>query len=120
MDQHGIERRDANYNPDKAHHAAFTIHTAGYELWVADSATLLVHRLVAVATHGFDAVCDGIVHHENEIKWDNRPENLTLCESHRQHIERHHQSDIAEDQAQLPANQEQVATEDSSQTQSIS
>jgi len=103
MDQHGIERRDANYNPNKAQHAAFTMHTAGYELWVDDSSTLLVHRLVAVAKHGFDAVCDGIIHHENKIKWDNRPENLTLCDSHRQHIRRHHHSNVADDQTQLPA-----------------
>ena len=101
MDQHGIERRDANFNPDKAKHATFTMHTQGYELWVANSATVLVHRLVAVATHGFDAVCDGIVHHQNEIKWDNRPENLTLCESHRQHIHLHQYADIADDQTQL-------------------
>jgi hypothetical protein len=77
------------------------MHTEGYELWVADSATLLVHRLVAVANHGFEAVCDGIVHHENEIKWDNRPENLTLCESHRQHIHLHQCGDIADNQTQL-------------------
>ena len=105
MDQHGIERRDANYNPDKDQHATFTMHTEGYELWVADSATLLVHRLVAVANHGFEAVCDGIIHHENEIKWDNRPENLTVCESHRQHIQQHHHADIPESQTQLPSDE---------------
>ena len=101
MEKHGIERRDANYNPEKSQYATFTMHTAGYELWVDNSDTLLVHRLVAVATHGFDAVCDGIIHHENGIKWDNRPENLTVCDSHQQHIQLHHDVDIDEDQTQL-------------------
>jgi len=101
MDQHGIERRETNYNPNKAQHATFTMHTEGYELWVDNSSTLLVHRLVAVANHGFDAGCDGIIHHENEIKWDNRPENLTVCESHQHHIQLHHHTDVAEDQTQL-------------------
>jgi hypothetical protein len=101
MDKHGITRRDANYDPDKAHHATFTIHTEGYELWVADSTTVLVHRLLAVAHHGFDAVCTGIIHHDNEIKWDNRPENVTVCASHQEHRHLHHQPDIPEDQTQL-------------------
>jgi hypothetical protein len=105
MDQHGIERRDANYNPNKAQHATFTMHTEGYELWVDDSTTLLVHRLVAVATHGFDAVCDGIIHHDNEIKWDNRPENLTLCDSHREHRQFHQHADIPDDQSRLTADE---------------
>lgn len=37
-----------------------------------------VHRLLAVAEFGFEAVQDKDVHHKNEIPWDNRPENLEL------------------------------------------
>lgn len=37
-----------------------------------------IHRLIAVAEHGFDAVAGMDVHHKNGIKWDNRPENLQL------------------------------------------
>ncbi|MDF9748384.1 HNH endonuclease signature motif containing protein [Natrinema salsiterrestre] len=40
--------------------------------------TIRVHRLVAVAEWGFDAVADKHVHHRNGFKWDNRPENLQL------------------------------------------
>jgi hypothetical protein len=47
------------------------------------------HRLLAVAEFGFDAVCDMHVHHKNEIKWDNRPENLEIVEPS-EHIEYHH------------------------------
>jgi hypothetical protein len=42
------------------------------------SHTLFHHRLIAVAEHGFDAVCGNVVHHKNDIPWDNRPENLEL------------------------------------------
>jgi hypothetical protein len=35
-----------------------------------------IHRLVAVAEWGFDAVKDKVVHHRNGVKWDNRAENL--------------------------------------------
>lgn len=37
---------------------------------------IYVHRLLAVAEFGFDAVADSDVHHKNDIKWDNRPDNL--------------------------------------------
>lgn len=37
-----------------------------------------IHRLIAVAEYGFDAVSDMVVHHRNGVKWDNRPENIEL------------------------------------------
>jgi len=46
------------------------------------------HRLIAVAEHGFDAVKGKVVHHENEIPWDNRPENLKLM-SQSNHVREH-------------------------------
>lgn len=49
-----------------------------------------VHRLVAVAEHGVDAVNGMDVHHENGIKWDNRPENLELMEPG-EHTKKHHE-----------------------------
>ena len=39
-----------------------------------------VHRLIAVAYWGFDAVCDSEIHHANGCKIDNRPGNLTPLE----------------------------------------
>ena len=35
-----------------------------------------IHRLVAVAEYGIDAVAGKEVHHKNGIPWDNRPSNL--------------------------------------------
>lgn len=62
----------------------------GYTAWDArtqdEEARVYVHRLLAVAEYGFDAVCgDAEVHHENGIKYDNRPSNVTVksVEEHR-------------------------------------
>jgi hypothetical protein len=63
----------------------------GYEIWQArvDGEVKRVqhHRLLMVAEHGFDAVSDNVVHHINEIQWDNRPDNLKILtdEEHKRH-----------------------------------
>jgi hypothetical protein len=52
----------------------------GYEEWKCNTngeqKTVLVHRLVAVAEYGFDEVSGKVIHHDNRIPWDNRPDNL--------------------------------------------
>lgn len=101
MEEFGIERRDAEYDPAKDRKATYTQHNNGYEMWADESDVVLVHRLVAVADEGFDAVSDGVVHHENEIPWDNRPSNLTVLESVREHQRVHSQPDIPDDQSTL-------------------
>lgn len=50
---------------------------------------LLVHRLVAVAEYGVDALEGMYVHHKNEFKLDNRPENLELM-TPSEHMNHHH------------------------------
>jgi hypothetical protein len=49
---------------------------------------LPVHRLLAIAEHGTDAVAGQHVHHKNGIPFDNRPENLELL-SPSEHSKRH-------------------------------
>jgi hypothetical protein len=33
---------------------------------------------MAMSEYGYDEVKDKVVHHKNDIKWDNRPKNLEL------------------------------------------
>ena len=65
----------------------------GYERWRHGSTKfhcIRVHRLLAVAEYGFDAVSDSVVHHKNNISFDNRADNITLM-SRAEHA-RHHNS----------------------------
>jgi len=65
----------------------------GYEAWshvAGDKHSVFVHRLLAVAEYGFDAVVGKEVHHKNSIRWDNRPGNIELL-SKAEHTKRHHE-----------------------------
>jgi hypothetical protein len=80
MEKHGIETR-SNQRVE-APTATFTMTGRGYEEWQSshngDIDHVKVHRLLAVAEFGFDAVADNHVHHETNIAWDNRPENISI------------------------------------------
>jgi len=39
---------------------------------------LPIHRLVAVAEYGVEAVAGNVVHHKNGVRFDNRPDNLEV------------------------------------------
>lgn len=60
----------------------FAVNGDGYEYWKTkidgEQHVVYVHRLLAVAEFGFDAVKDNIVHHRSEVPWDNRPGNIGL------------------------------------------
>lgn len=48
-----------------------------------------VHRLLAIAKYGPDAVTPDVdVHHKNGIRWDNRPNNIEL-QGHAEHASLH-------------------------------
>jgi len=87
MKRHGIETRSDSEAArlkflDHAPHYETT--PDGYEDWATqhdgERWHVRVHRLLAVAEFGFDAVADKIVHHKNHIPWDNRPENLDVMD----------------------------------------
>lgn len=70
----------------------FTTDLKGYERWQdkcqpSFDDIVRVHRLLAVAEYGFDAVRGMHVHHVNGIPWDNRPDNIELLtpSEHGQH-----------------------------------
>lgn len=105
LDEHGIETRSRSEAATTSHgnqgKASFytvmsrghdSANTRGHEIWRSGQQTLYVHRLLAVAVYGFDAVVDNHVHHINEIGWDNRPENLELV-TNAEHGTRHRKID---------------------------
>jgi len=96
MDKFGMERedpREASANSRMERPANYTSNQRGYQLWEThydgETSYFYVHRLLAIAKYGVDAVKDNIVHHENEIKWDNRPDNITVM-SQSEHVKEHH------------------------------
>lgn len=54
----------------------------GYMVWQTqyrkNRHQVFVHRLLAVAEYGFDAVKSNQVHHVNKFKFDNRPSNIEI------------------------------------------
>lgn len=86
MKRNNVSRRRSNADKP-VYHVLENI--KGYEQWQHKGkhkrTGVLVHRLVAVAEHGYDAVKDKHVHHKNGHKFDNRPCNLELLtpEEHR-------------------------------------
>jgi hypothetical protein len=67
------EKMKKKYGPDIS-----ICYKNGYEQFAANNETVLHHRLLAIVEYGFDEVMDNCVHHKNEIKWDNRVENISL------------------------------------------
>lgn len=89
LDKLGINARTA---PNNMSYAPFRMHHGGYEVWrhYVDEThyRVRVHRLLAVAEHGFESVAGKDVHHKNNIPWDNRVGNLELV-SKSEHIKKH-------------------------------
>jgi transposase len=85
MQKHDISRRDwrgALMDKVGVNRANYYTCTSGHEKWKASDTEggedmCSVHRLAAVAWFGWDAVVGNDVHHDNNVPWDNREENLT-------------------------------------------
>jgi len=68
LDRHDIERDPR---------IQFNTVGEGYEEVVTpEGERAYIHRLVAVAEYGFDAVVGNDIHHSNGVTWDNRPGNV--------------------------------------------
>lgn len=87
MDVWGIDRDATRYgHKSRVPYATYYTDDQGYPRWNAKGRedgervtyNFHVHRLVAIAEFGVEAVIDKSVHHKNEVTWDNRPENLEL------------------------------------------
>lgn len=80
LDRHGIERESR---------VRFNTVGDGYEEARDPSDDrVYIHRLLAVAEYGFDAVVDSDIHHSNGVSWDNRPSNIEPID-HADHTKRH-------------------------------
>jgi len=79
LNRHGFKSR---YYSDNSSPAPFKTGDGGYECWYLmendDADYVRVHRGLAIAEYGLDAIKDKDVHHKNGIPWDNRPENIEL------------------------------------------
>lgn len=93
MERHGIETRSQNLatsmaksgpSPKLDNHGYVYVQTRQR----GEIVQFRLHRLVAVAEYGLDQVAEKVVHHKNNISWDNRPENLELLDDS-QHKQRH-------------------------------
>lgn len=82
----GIETRSASEAKIIAgrryHLPTFETYSNGYErcetFYRDERSVVFIHRLLAVAEYGFEAVKGKHVHHKNGIPWDNRPENIEI------------------------------------------
>jgi predicted DNA-binding transcriptional regulator YafY len=90
MEKCGVPRREPEHQRGGVH----LRFNDGYLTWKpnvrGESYSVRVHRLVAVAEYGYEAVKSNVVHHKNRHKSDNRPENLELmtqAEHNREHAE---------------------------------
>lgn len=84
IDRLGIEKRSHSKATSlgvKQTHPTFMIDDRGYELvqsvHMGEVSRVRIHRLIAMSVYGFDTVLKNDVHHENGVKWDNRPSNLS-------------------------------------------
>lgn len=76
-------------------HAQYRTNYNGYESWRSKDPdgverSMKVHRLLAVAEFGVEAVKGNVVHHKNGIKWDNRSGNIEPM-GERKHLQEHYQ-----------------------------
>lgn len=99
MQEHDISTRDAgDYTQPSIYVSQSGYLTCRHRHGKAESERVAfrIHRLVAVAEFGFDAVSGCDVHHKNNHRVDNRPENLEVMDSS-DHAKHHHeQEDILE------------------------
>ena len=100
LSKHGIKTRDAEdyLQPAFYFHDGYLVCRHRYKNKGGERkrAAVYIHRLVAVAEHGIEAVEGNVVHHKNNHRCDNRRENLEIM-SYSEHATHHHErEDILE------------------------
>jgi DNA-binding XRE family transcriptional regulator len=82
----GGDGTGTNYGTGHKGHTYWSVNVEEEDGW--KNYKVGIHRLIAVAEHGFDALKDKHVHHINHIPWDNRPDNLEVL-SGKEHMTYH-------------------------------
>lgn len=87
LKRYGIEARDieeAKALERRRAPAYFRTDQRGYEAWEhtyqGEKYHVYVHRLLAVAEYGFDAVAGNVVHHKHGIRWTNWGDAIELMD----------------------------------------
>ena len=101
MKEHGIPRRSSKEGLDiwrRSQPAGFRTHPrTGYEKCHTkidgEQRTFPIHRLAAVAWCGYESVSGNVIHHKNNIPWDNREDNLRVM-SDRDHKKLHAEDNV--------------------------
>jgi len=98
MERNGIDRDATRYGyQTRVPYATYYTDDQGYPRWQAKhpkkdgervTDNFHVHRLLAIAEYGVEAVAESHVHHKNEIRWDNRPSNIEVLKPG-EHITEH-------------------------------
>ena len=97
LDELGIEKRSRSESTKDRWHKrplrpcidtthGYKVVKDGYD---GEDAKVYMHRLLAAAVYGVDEMDGKVVHHKNEIPWDNRPDNIELM-TPAEHAEHHH------------------------------
>lgn len=90
LKRHNIESRNTTHLGPIKDRATYVATERGYVVWSEGHFTFPVHRLLAIAEFGVDAVKEKVVHHKNGVKWDNRPSNIDIM-TQSEHGKVHHE-----------------------------
>jgi transcriptional regulator with XRE-family HTH domain len=75
-------------HPARKERCSYFMDNEGYMIASDSYKQVRIHRLIAVAEHGFSDVSENVVHHKRQIPWLNYAENLEVM-SRSDHMSHH-------------------------------
>jgi len=88
----GVEPRSRGWH-NREEYASFRVRLGASKNWHCrvsgdERRVFAVHRLLAIAKYCTESVKDKVVHHKNEVPWDNLSENIELMDKE-EHVSHH-------------------------------